>query len=114
MRFDPRLGFSDHHRQRYAAKVRLPGDGEFLIGSYYEDGSVTLDGEFAVTLVGREGLLFPCLVAFGEAAGALQRALDAGLLDVLGSVGSRDEFSRRLIAIGIIDRSDERLPAESD
>jgi len=38
--------------------------------------------------------------------------MDAGLLDVLGAVSSRDEFSRRLIAIGMTDRSDEPLPRD--
>ncbi len=35
--------------------------------------------------------------------------IDAGILDVLGPVGSREEFARRLIAIGIVDRSDAPL-----
>lgn len=33
----------------------------------------------------------------------------AGILDILGPVGSREEFARRLIAIGIVDRSDAPL-----
>ena len=43
---------------------------------------------------------------------ALRDAIDAGILDVLGPVASPDEFARRLIAIGIVDRSDERFRQE--
>lgn len=107
------LEFSDHHRQRYADRVRIPDAGEFLIGVYNDDGSVDLDGEFKVTLVELDGIVYPRLEAYGEAAGALLRALDAGILDVLGPVPGRNEFARRLLAIGMVDRSDGgRLPAE--
>jgi hypothetical protein len=40
----------------------------------------------------------------------LRRGIDAGLLDVLGPVNSRDEFARRLLAIGLVDRSDTPPP----
>lgn len=108
-----RLEFSDHHRQRYADRVRIPDAGEFLIGVYNDDGSVDLDGEFRVTLVELDGIVYPRLEAYGEAAGALQRALDGGLLDVLGPVAGRNEFAGRLLAIGMADRSDTaRLGSE--
>jgi len=48
---------------------------------------------------------------FGEAFRALRRGIDVGLLDVLHPpVNSRDEFARRLLAIGLIDRSHNPLP----
>ena len=40
---------------------------------------------------------------------ALRDAIDAGILDIRGPVASGDEFARRLIAIGIVDRSDAPL-----
>ncbi len=82
--------------------------GMAQIGRYNEDGTVGRGGEFRVTLVELEGSLFPHLGAFGDGAGALRQALDAGLLDVLAPVNSRDEFSRRLLAIRMIDCLDDQ------
>ncbi len=100
----------DHHRQRYAEKVPIPEAGEFLIGDYEDEGTIGGDGEFRVTLVELHGdrrwSLYPHLEVYGEGVPALRRAIDAGLLDVLAPVNSRDEFGRRLLAIGLVDRSD--------
>lgn len=108
------LRFIDHHRQRYARKVPIAEAAEFIIGSYREDGSLDEDGEFRVTLIeltaGRHRSLNPHLEAIGDGDGALRRAIDAGLLDALGPVSSRDEFARRLLAMGMVDGSDEPLP----
>lgn len=108
------LRFCDHHRQRYAEKVPIPEAGEFLIGDYEDDGTIGGDGEFRVTLVELHGdrrwSLYPHLEVYGEGVPALRRAIDAGLLDALGPVNSRDEFARRLLAIGLVDRSDAPLP----
>ncbi len=108
------LRFCDHHRQRYAEKVPIPEAGEFLIGDYEDDGTISGDGEFRVTLVELHGdrrwSLYPHLEVYGEGVPALRRAIDAGLLDALGPVNSRDEFARRLLAIGLVDRSDTPLP----
>jgi|GEM_PF-1994302 len=109
------LRFCDHHRQRYADKVPIAEAGEFLIGDYEDDGTIGGDGEFRVTLVELHGdrrwSLYPHLEVYGEGVGALRRAIDAGLLDVLHPpVNSRDEFARRLLAIGLVDRSDRPLP----
>jgi hypothetical protein len=109
------LSFCDHHRQRYAEKVPISEAGEFLIGDYEDDGTVGGDGEFRITLVELHGdrrwSLYPHLEVYGEGVGALRRGIDVGLLDVLRPpVNSRDEFSRRLLAIGLIDRSDRPLP----
>ena len=109
------LHFYDHHRQRYAEKAPIPEAGEFQIGDYIErEGTVGADGEFKITLIELHGdrrwSLYPHLEVYGEGVGALRRAIDAGLLDVLGPVNSRDEFARRLLAIGLIDRSDNPLP----
>lgn len=58
----------------------------------------------------RRWRLYPHLEVFGEGIRALRRGIDAGLLDVLRPlVSSRDEFGRRLLAIGLIDRSHNPL-----
>lgn len=110
------LRFIDHHRQRYAGKVPIAEAGEFIIGSYMEDGGLDEDGEFKITLIeltiGRRWALHPHLEAFGDGNGALRRAIEAGLLDALRPVGSREEFARRLLAIGMVDGSDEPLPGD--
>jgi len=49
-------------------------------------------------------------IALGNGKAALRDAIDAGILDVLGPVTSREEFAQRLTAIGIVDRSDTPLP----
>jgi hypothetical protein len=108
------LRFIDHHRQRYAAKVPIADAGEFFIGAYHEDGSVDRDGEFRVVLMelmhGRGPALTPRLDVFGEGEGALRRAVEAGMLEALRPVSSRDEFARRLLAMGMVDGSDSPLP----
>lgn len=108
------LRFIDYHRQRYAKDVPIAEAGEFIIGSHHEEGSLDGDGEFRVTLVeltsGRRWALHPHLEAFGDGDGALRRAIEAGLVDALGPVANREEFARRLLAIGIIDGPDEPLP----
>ncbi len=110
------LRFCDHHRQRYAEKVSISEAGEFMIGDYNEDGTVGDDGEFKVTLIELHGdrrwSLYPHLEAFGDGVGSLSRAINDGLLDVLRpGVNSRDEFAKRLLAIGLVDRSDTQLTA---
>lgn len=113
-----RLGFYDLHRQRYAHANPVREAGEFLIGDYGEGGGVGKDGEFKVTLIelangGRWGL-YPHLEAFGDGKEALRDAIDAGILDVLGPAASSEEFARRLIAIGIVDRSDAPLRGDGE
>jgi hypothetical protein len=113
----PVLGFIDHHRQRYADKVRIAAEGEFMIGEHLPDGSLGPGGEFRVELVelpmaGRGPALHPRLGCFGDGVGSLRRAIEAGLLDELGPVAGREEFSRRLLAIGMADRSDRPLPED--
>jgi hypothetical protein len=112
------LHFYDHHRQRYAGKVSIPEAGEFMNGDYTGEGTVGRDGEFKITLVELHGdrrwSLYPHLEVYGEGVGALRRGIDAGLLDVLHPpVNSRDEFARRLLAIGLIDRSHNPLPEDA-
>lgn len=108
-----RLGFYDLGRQRYAEANPIREAGEFQIGDYGRNGSPEGGGEFKVTLIelgngGRWGL-YPHLEVFGDGRAALRDAIDAGILDILGPVASPDEFARRLIAIGIVDRSDAPL-----
>lgn len=108
------LGFYDHHRQHYADRVSISEAGQFLIGDYNPDGTVSADGEFKITLielaVGGRWALHPRLEAFGDGIGSLRRAIDAGLLDSLNSVDWPDQFARRLLKIGMVDRSDTDLP----
>lgn len=109
------LRFIDHHRQHYAGKVPIAEAAEFIIGSYHEDGSLDEDGEFRVTLhaLGAHRdrwALTPRLEAFGDGNRALRRAIDAGLLEALGPVTGREAFARRLLALGVLDRSDNPLP----
>jgi hypothetical protein len=113
-----RLGFYDLHRQRYAEVNPIREAGEFQIGDYGKGGALGEGGEFKVTLIelgngGRWGL-FPHLEVFGDGKAALREAIDIGILDVLDPVDSREEFARRLIAIGIVDRSDTPLCGERD
>lgn len=108
-----KLSFYDLSRQRYARANPIREAGEFQIGEYDVGGSPGQGGEFKVTLIelgngGRWGL-YPHLEVFGEGRAALRDAIDAGILDILGPVASGDEFARRLIAIGIVDRSDAPL-----
>jgi hypothetical protein len=108
------LRFIDHHRLRYVGSLPIAGEGMFIIGSRAEDGGLGEDGEFRVMLVRlsyapRPRALYPRLEAFGDGLGALRRAIEAGLLDGLGPVKGREEFSRRLLAIGMVDGSDEPL-----
>lgn len=109
---------SEQHMLRfaYAGKVSIPEAGEFMVGDYTGEGTVGRDGEFKITLVELHGdrrwSLYPHLEVYGEGVGSLRRGIDAGLLDVLRAVNSRDEFARRLLAIGLIDRSDNPLPED--
>jgi hypothetical protein len=109
-----RLGFYDLHRQCDGEAIPIPEAGEFQIGDYGAGGSPGQAGEFKVTLIelandGRWGL-YPHLEVFGDGKAALREAIDAGILDVLAPVVSREEFAQRLTAIGIVDRSDMPLP----
>jgi hypothetical protein len=113
-----RLGFYDLHRQGYGEANPIPEAGEFQIGDYGAGGSPGRAGEFKVTLIelangGRWGL-YPHLEVFGDGEAALREAIDAGILDVLGPVTSREEFAQRLTAIGIVDRSDKPLPGGAE
>jgi hypothetical protein len=110
----PVLGFVDHHRQHYADRVRIAEAGEFLIGEHLSDGSLGAGGVFKVELVDLQGpggrwVLNPRLTCFGDAVGLLRRAIEAGLLDAVGPVSDRGAFARRLIAMGMVDRSDRQL-----
>jgi len=88
--------------------------GEFNIGCFYDDGSLTPDdGEFRVTLVGVGGELLPHVEAYGEGVGSLRRAIDVGLLDQLEPVRDHVEFSARLVAIGLADLSDLEVGEEA-
>ncbi len=114
------LAFSDHHRQNYAEKVRPQGAGEFFVGEYTTEGTVGPLGEFRIVLheLGdRSGRLDPQLCVFGDGAGALALLLADGAPDLaalLASVTDHVEFSRRLLALGIADRSDRPLEDPAD
>jgi hypothetical protein len=62
---------------------------------------------------GRWGL-FPHLEVFGDGKVALRDAIETGILDLLGLVTCPEEFARRLVAIGIVDRSDAPLRGDGE
>jgi hypothetical protein len=106
------LAFVDHDRQRYAAKVRLPNEGEILVGQYIEGGGTGPLGEFRIVLHdldSRSGLLDPQLCVFGDGAAALTALLASDGVDLRGLLAPvRDhlDLSRRLAALGMRDASD--------
>lgn len=107
------LAFIDHHRQRYADRVGIPCEAEFLVGDYQDGGGVGELGELQIQLryLGdRRGALYPQLSLFGDGATALAVLVELaeGELDrILRPVGSREEFASRLVAFGLRDTSDE-------
>lgn len=113
-----RLAFIDHERQDYADRVPVPCGGEFLIGDYRdEDGGVLVGelGELKIQLHNlgdRYGTLEPQLCVFGDGAEALSVLLDlAGgdLTRLLRPLGSHEEFSPRLLDLGLRDTSHTSL-----
>jgi hypothetical protein len=109
------LSFIDHDRQRYAAKVRLPQEGEILVGDYLEGGGTGRFGEFRIALhdLGhRGGLLQPQLCLFDDGAAAFTAFLaleEADLAAILAPVAGHEALSRRLLALGLRDASDTPL-----
>ena len=109
------LAFSDQHRQNYSQKAPPAEAGEFFLGEYMAEGGVGRLGEFRIVLheLGdRGGRLDPQLRVFGDGTGALGVLLsDDGtvLPALLAPVLDHVEFSRRLLALGITDRSDRPL-----
>jgi transcriptional regulator with XRE-family HTH domain len=111
MEAEGRLSFYDLHRQRYAEGNPIAEAAEFTIGDFPSaGGGVGPSGEFKIKLIelvdGGRWSLYPHLEVFGDGTDALRRAIAAGLLEALGPVASRDDFGRRLIALGFVDRSD--------
>jgi hypothetical protein len=106
------LTFSDQHRQDYSQKVRPQAAGEFFVGECTDEGTVGPLGEFRIVLheLGdRRGRLDPQLCVFDEGVGALSVLLSDADFDLgafLAPVSDHIEFSRRLLALGIGDRSD--------
>jgi hypothetical protein len=93
----------------------------FMVGDYGPrgPGQVGGGGEFELALVWlptRRGRgwqkLTPRLQVFEDGVGSLRAAIEAGLLELLGPVEDRDQFARRLIATGIVDRSTYPLGTE--
>jgi hypothetical protein len=111
------LSFIDHDRQRYAAKVRLPQEGEILVGQYLEGGGTGMLGEFRIALQdlghrGGGGLLQPQLCLFDDGAAAFTAFLaleEADLAAILAPVAGHEALSRRLLALGLRDASDTPL-----
>jgi hypothetical protein len=117
MEAEGRLSFYDLHRQRYAEGNPIAEAAEFTIGDFPSaGGGVGPGGEFKIKLIelvdGGHWSLYPHLEVFGEGTDALRRAIAAGLLEALGPVASREDFGRRLIALGLVDRSDALLGSE--
>ncbi len=112
------LRFYDYSRQSYSDAIPPSNAGEIMIGDYRDDGCVSTDGEFRIVLhdlgQGRRSGLSPQVRVFGDGTGALCRAIDAGLLNVLGNVADAAELSRRLIGLGMVDGSHKPLPDPAD
>jgi hypothetical protein len=109
------LSFFDHKCQYYAEVVRSPYVGEVLIGDYLDEGGIGPLGEFRIVLHslgdGR-GRLHPQLRVFGDGTAALAlliAVLGPDLSGLLGPVADQEEMSRRLIGLGLRDRSDAAL-----
>lgn len=117
---EERLSFIDHDRQRYAAKVRLPNEGEILVGDYLEGGGTERLGEFRIVLhdLGhRGGLLHPQLCVFGDGAVALAALLGldgTDLAALLAPVAGHEDLCRCLLALGLSDLSDTPLDAGTE
>ncbi|MFT3866761.1 MAG: hypothetical protein QM729_21070 [Solirubrobacterales bacterium] len=109
------LGFIDHQRRRYAARVRLPNQGEILVGEYLHAGVTGPLGEFRIVLhdLGdRGGRLSPQLCVFGDGVTALAALLateGADLLGLLAPTPGHEQLSRRLLRLGLRDDSDAPL-----
>jgi hypothetical protein len=109
------LSFIDHDRQRYAAKVRLPQEGEILVGDYLEGGGTGRLGEFRIALhdLGhRGGLLQPQLCLFDDGVAAFTAFLalkEADMAAILAPVAGHEALSRRLLVLGLRDASDTPL-----
>jgi hypothetical protein len=107
----PGLAFIDHDRQDYADRVAVPCDGDFLIGDYQDGGGVGQLGEFKIQLhyLGdRNGMLPAQLCVFGDGAAAFAVLLDLAGGDLgrlLSPVINSEEFSRRLLDLGLRDAS---------
>ena len=109
------LAFVDHQRQHYAEVARSPTAGEILIGDYLKEGATGPLGEFRVAfhdLGDRRGRLHPQLCVFGDGAAALAlllAVLGPDLSGLLAPVAGHEEMSRRLVGLGLRDRSDTPL-----
>jgi len=112
-----RLSFYDHARQSYADAVPCEHAGEIMVGDYCEDGGVGSLGEFRIVFYRfKTGLrdhqgLTPQLRVFSDAFGALRLFMAHGGADLLEErpFASVDEVSRRLIALGLADCSENPL-----
>jgi hypothetical protein len=115
-----RLSFYDHARQNYG-HLEIPHAAEFMLGDYGSeedrDYGVGHWGEFKIVLhdfsrVSSEKGLSPQVCFFEEATGGLMEFIRLGGLSILTPVRDADQFSRRLIGLGIQDRSETPLPEE--
>jgi hypothetical protein len=108
------LSFYDHDRMHFAGVVPVSvGEAEFMTGDYSEHGGVGEGGDFKIVLhrLQAKGGLSPQLRVFGDAVGAFQEAIRLGLLTRLSEVEDSDEFARRLLGLGLRDRSEIPLDA---
>jgi hypothetical protein len=109
------LAFVDHQRRHHAEVFRSPDAGEILIGDYFEEGGTGPLGEFRIVLhdLGdRRGRLHPQLCVFGDGTAALAlllAVLGPDLSGLLYPVVDHEEMSRRLVGLGLRDRSETPL-----
>jgi hypothetical protein len=109
------LAFIDLQRQHYADVMRPPGAGIIFVGDYLEEGGTGPLGEFRISLQDLDharGRLHPqlCLFCDGAASLALLLAvLGPDLSGLLAPVVDHVDMSRRLVGLGLRDRSDTPL-----
>lgn len=109
------LEFIDLQRQHYAEALRPPGAGVIFVGDYLEEGGTGPLGEFRISLQDLDdarGRLRPQLCVFGDGAAALAlllAVLGPDLSGLLAPVVDHVDMSRRLVGLGLRDRSDTPL-----
>jgi hypothetical protein len=109
------LAFIDLQRQHYAEVMRPPGAGVIFVGDYLEEGGTGPLGEFRISLQdlgNARGRLHPQLCVFGDGAASLAlllAVLGPDLSGLLAPVVDHMDMSRRLVGLGLRDRSDTAL-----
>lgn len=126
-----RLAFYDHHRMSFKdLDLHEPDhvEAKFGVGFFAKDGTVWPGGSFSITLrrfrddysngifasARPSKLLTPRVEVFDDGFGALREFDRVGGLRALErtELRTRDDLSRALVALGLRDDSDDKLPKE--